>query len=108
MQTIADELNQNTQPTYEMEVIDPIGVDQPQPKLDFSFLTAQTGEGSIEDYLLHPLNFNESKGMARVLRGLTGMFGSLSYAIVDVIIGGLDLLKSNKKVGKNYDGGGIS
>lgn len=61
------------------------------------FLKAETGEGDVEEYLTHVMNFNQSIGMARVLRGLTGMFGSLNYAIIDVIIGSLDVLKTAKK-----------
>lgn len=60
-------------------------------------LTAETGEGSIEMYIEHPLNFNNSKGVARVLRGLTGIMGNLNYAIVDIVIGSLDVLKSSSK-----------
>lgn len=99
--TIAEELNDNFVPSYQMEVIEPI--ERPAPKVDLSFLKAQTGEGMVEEYIQHPLNFNSSKGMARVLRGLTGMFGSLSYALVDVVIGTLDLLKSTKKADINND-----
>lgn len=97
--TIEEVLNESSAPSYEMEVIQPIDT-AAAPGINFDFLKAQTGEGNIEEYILHPLNFNESKGMARVLRGLTGMFGSLSYALVDIVIGTLDLLKTSKKVGQ--------
>jgi hypothetical protein len=69
-------------------------------------MTAPTGSGSIESYVNHPMNFNESKSVARILRGLTGMFDNLDYAIIDIIIGGLDLLKSRRK--NNYDVSGGS
>lgn len=69
-------------------------------------ITAETGAGSVESYINHPMNFNESKSVARILRGLTGMFDNLNYAIIDVIIGGLDLLKSRRN--NNYDVSGGS
>lgn len=71
-----------------------------EPKgLDFSFLKAETGEGEIEDYITHPLNFNESRGTARVLRGLTGMFGSLRYAVIDIAIGLMEFTKPKQNMG---------
>lgn len=66
-------------------------------------LKAETGSGSIESYLNHPMNFNSSKAVARMLRGLTGMFGSLNYAIIDIVIGGLDLMKNSRKAAGNDD-----
>jgi hypothetical protein len=63
---------------------------------DLSFLKSPTGEGSIEDYLDSPLNFNSSRSMARIIRGLSGMLGSLDLAIVDIFVGALDYLKSRK------------
>lgn len=69
--------------------------------MDFSFLKAPTGEGSIEEYLQHPMNFNESRGMARILRGLSGMFDNLNYALVDIVVGIMDLSKSSKLRGAN-------
>lgn len=65
--------------------------------IDFKrLLLAQTGEGSIEDYIHHPLNISENKNMARILRGLTGMFGELSLAIIDIGVGMLDFFKGSK------------
>jgi hypothetical protein len=64
---------------------------------DFDLFKAETGEGRIEDYLEHPLNFNNSKPMARVIRGLTGMFDNLNLAIIDIVIGGLEYVKSRSK-----------
>lgn len=45
-----------------------------------------TGPGAVEEYLDHPLNFNKSRWLARLIRGLTGWFGSLEKALVDVIL----------------------
>jgi hypothetical protein len=64
-------------------------------------LKAPTGEGSVGEYVEHPLNFNASMHMARVLRGLTGMLGTLNYAAVDIVIGGLGFLKDKRKVVEN-------
>jgi hypothetical protein len=50
-------------------------------------LKSPTGEGPIEDYINQPLNFDNSKGMAQVLRGLTGLLGSLNYAVIDIVLG---------------------
>lgn len=77
--------------------------------LDLSFLKAETGEGPIESYFDHPLNFNESKGMARILRGATGLFGSLNLAIIDIGIGLLDVMKRKpviQEAPNQYIGGG--
>lgn len=102
MSTIEQEMNgdymeQGTQqdiPQLEGEV-------QQRKGIDFSFLSAPTGDGAIEDYLDHPMNFNNSKGVARIIRGFTGMFGSLNYALVDIVLGALDL--SPKKGAEKHD-----
>lgn len=51
------------------------------------WIKAETGPGSIEEYVQHPLNFNSSREVAQVLRGLTGMFDRLNYAVIDVVMG---------------------
>lgn len=102
--TIAEELNE-TQP-QPMETIEPIE-QTPTKGIDLGFLKAPTGEGSVGDYLDHPMNFNNSKGMARVLRGLTGMMGSLDLAIIDIVVGTLDLLKTNKRETVQHDNTGV-
>lgn len=66
--------------------------------IDLSFLRAETGSGSIEDYLDHPMNFNNSKAIARMLRGAEGLFGSLRLAIIDIVLGGLEFAKERKAV----------
>jgi hypothetical protein len=57
------------------------------------FLKAPTGAGAVEDYINHPMNIKKNEHFARVLRGLTGMFNSLDYAIIDVVIGALGFMK---------------
>lgn len=59
------------------------------------FLTADTGPGEIEDYLDHPLNWRKARWVARVLRGLTGMFGNLKKAVIDVFLGVLESVERN-------------
>lgn len=66
---------------------------------DMGFLTTKTGEGSIADYQDHPLNYNKSKGMAQIIRGFTGLFGALDLAIIDILVGALQISKE-KKVGE--------
>jgi hypothetical protein len=55
------------------------------PNLDI--LKAETGKGDIEDYISHPLNLKKNKGIAQILRGLTGLLGNLNLAIVDILLG---------------------
>ena len=64
--------------------------------IDLGFLFAETGEGSIDDYVDHPMNFNSSKGLAQVLRGLTGMFFDLKLAIIDIVLGSFKMVMEGK------------
>lgn len=61
------------------------------------FLKAKTGSGLVEDYIDHPMNIGKNEGFARMLRGLTGMFNSLDYAIIDVVIGGFKFMKKGDR-----------
>lgn len=112
-QTIEEQLNGSGAAAAEFQEIPQQQPEQRGIGIDLSVLKTETGEGSVEDYLEHTLNFNSSKGMARVLRGLTGMMGSLNFALVDIVVGTLDLMKSSKPKGiNNHDDistrGGIS
>lgn len=61
---------------------------KPSFGIDLSFLTKETGDGEIEDYLTHPMNFKKSVGMAQIIRGITGLVGSsLKYALLDITMG---------------------
>lgn len=72
---------------------------------DMSFILAPTGEGTVEDYVDHAMNPKGSKGVARILRGTTGMLGSLNYAIIDIALGSLEVMKEGKQAnGKTADG----
>ena len=77
------------------EVIMPQPEDATPPIM--AILKKETGAGEIDDYLAHPLNFNGSKALAQVVRGITGFFGGMRYAIVDVIIGTLRHLAERGK-----------
>lgn len=73
--------------TFEAEV-----VERPSFKIP-EFLKAETGAGDIESYVDHPMNFNKSMPLARMLRGFTGMFGSLRYAVIDIVLGAFEMRK---------------
>lgn len=78
-------------------VIPPAGEVQEQRVFQIpEFLKAKTGSGSIESYIEHPMNMGKSEPFARILRGLTGMFNSLDYAIIDIVIGGFQFIKKTK------------
>lgn len=84
--------------------------EQPSRMNDFfqKILTAETGEGAIEDYLEHPMNFLNSKGLAQMLRGAHGILGNLKLAIIDIGFGFLRFSnerKAIKNVNSIPDGG---
>lgn len=64
---------------------------------DMSFILAPTGDGPVEEYIDHPMNIKGSRGSARILRGLTGMLGQLNYAIVDIALGTIEVMKEGKQ-----------
>jgi hypothetical protein len=108
----------NNQTTNEMPTIEPLEMPQEtvvhepsrMQEILNKIMTAETGEGAIGDYIDHPMNFLKSKGLARVLRGLTGIFGSLSLAIIDIAVGALEFSKERKGAVVNNDvssGGGF-
>lgn len=72
---------------------------------DLSFLLAPTGPGSIDDYVDHPLNAQQSKGLAQMLRGFTGLCGALDYAIVDIGLGAVTYMQEGKRHGQTDTGG---
>lgn len=80
--------------SIETEVNDAPGVRLAMP--DLSFLAAQTGEGAVEEYLEHPLNFDHTKSTARILRGCTGLCGQLDYALIDIALGIIEKLRGKE------------
>jgi hypothetical protein len=117
MPTLDEIANENTVNPNEMPTIEPLGdMQEPTPQNNRiqeilnKVMTAETGGGAIGDYIDHPMNFLKSKGLARVLRGLTGIFGSLSLAIIDIAVGTLEFSKERKGAVINNDvpsGGGF-
>jgi hypothetical protein len=100
--------NETVNPTNEMPTIEPMDYEVPQQnsriqEILSKIMTAETGEGAVGDYIEHPMNFMKSKGLARVLRGLTGIFGSLSLAIIDIAVGTLEFSKERKGAVVNND-----
>lgn len=68
-----------------------------------AFLTADSGPGPISDYVNHALNFNGSLGLAQVIRGATGMLGSLNKAIFDIAFGLMRMYKKPTATPKEQD-----
>lgn len=60
---------------------------------DLSFLAAPTGAGPIEEYIEHPLNFDNTRSTARILRGATGLCGELNYALIDIALGVIEKIQ---------------
>lgn len=102
--TIAEEINAGGMPNVETtENLEGVHVDGGDDgsggsRLDISFLKAKTGEGPIEGYIQHPLNFNESRPVARIIRGVTGLMGELDFALVDVMLGILEYMRGRQSV----------
>lgn len=61
-------------------------------------LKSKTGEGSIESYQDHPLNFKNNKYLGQIIRGMTGIIGSLDLAIIDIVMGLLGYFTDKKKM----------
>lgn len=78
------------------EAIEPEVIEQSSRGIDFSVLKTQTGDGEINDYINHPLNFNQSRGMAQIIRGVTGFAGEMRYAIIDIVLGAMHYSKERK------------
>jgi hypothetical protein len=75
--------------------MDPAGISAPEPPRPSwwdRLITAETGEGPISNYRNHPINFTGDDGGARLARGLTGLFENLNLAIVDLLVGAVQLL----------------
>ena len=63
----------------------------------WDLLKKPTGKGQIEDYLDHPLNVSRSAGLGQAIRGLSGLLGSLDYAVVDIVLGVFRALMEGRK-----------
>jgi hypothetical protein len=58
-------------------------------------ITAETGEGPLSSYRNHTINFTGDDGGARLARGMTGLFDNLNLAVVDLVVGAVQLLMRN-------------
>lgn len=67
-------------------------------RFDLSVLKSRTGEGPVEEYINHPLNFNSSRAVARILRGATGLIGELDFALADIGFGVLEYMRGRSGV----------
>lgn len=72
------------------------GSEQPKQNSFWSMLKSETGEGSIQSYSNHPLNLKSNDYVSQIIRGLTGMIGSLNFAIIDIFLGGFGLFKEKR------------
>ena len=102
---IANEAAMDTLPvidTPEPEQFDQDVVNQnKRNELLKKILTTETGPGPLSDYTDHPMNFNKSKGLAKILRGISGFLdgNSLRLAIIDIFIGALEFSKERGTIG---------
>jgi len=62
-----------------------------------------TGPGPIRDYTEHPANWNRSPAVARLLRGITGFLGASDFAILDILVGLLELWQSRRPQASHPD-----
>lgn len=62
------------------------------------FIKRPTGEGDVNEYINHPMNYDGTREVGQVIRGMTGLLGALNYAIIDIGIGLMKIL-SKKKAG---------
>lgn len=66
------------------------------PQIDLSWLKAKTGPGTIESYIDHPLDASRSRGVAQILRGVTGLAGDLDLAVIDIGLGLVEVIKEKR------------
>lgn len=96
--SILDDINESAPAPAIEESAPAIEESAPRMGIDLGFLQAKTGEGSIEDYIHHPMNVSKSKGLGQVIRGFTGLFGALDLAIIDIVVGLMQFTREKKEV----------
>jgi len=94
MKFTLDEIGENVPDpnTFQERIVPP-----PEPAIWEKILNAPTGEGELIEYYHHPLNFNFSEPLARILRGLTGIIGNLNLALADILVGLLQFVFEQRK-----------
>lgn len=81
--SIEDAININ-----DVHVVETAAPTSPAMRINWDWLKTETGEGDIEQYINHPLNFAKHEGLARIIRGVSGFVGhKLNFAIVDILLG---------------------
>jgi hypothetical protein len=63
-----------------------------------SILKSPTGQGTIDSYNDHPLNFKNNHFLSQILRGLSGIIGTLDFAVIDIILGTIGFFKGASDV----------
>jgi hypothetical protein len=82
---LADPLDEETSPAG-------IAVEPARPSWWDRLITAETGEGPLSSYRDHTINFTGDEGGARLARGMTGLFDNLNLAVVDLVVGAVQVL----------------
>lgn len=75
---------------------EPMGQPSQSPSRLLDVLKSETAQGDIEEYQKHMLNFDGSKAVGRMIRGLEGIAGSLNFAVLDIVLG---FMEYTKKIG---------
>lgn len=82
MRSIADEITNTTMPAEDLAIPE---APEPEPEPWWQRLvSAETGDGELAEYTSHPLNVTGEAWNARLARGVTGLFGNLRLAVVDI------------------------
>jgi len=63
------------------------GVQIEKENLATKIFNAPSPKKKVEEYLNHPLNFDQEISTGRIIRGVEGIIGNLDRAMVDVILG---------------------
>lgn len=96
MDTIAEAANE--EPEVDLPgAADLAGEPAPSPSWWERFISADTGEGPLANYRDHAINFTGDEGGARIARGMTGLFDNLNLAVVDLVVGGIQVFVGLKK-----------
>jgi len=65
------------------------------------YVTATTGNGSLQEYQDTPVNPNNSEGVAHIMRGVSGLMGKKidDWALIDILQGAFKFSKEHKSDG---------
>lgn len=97
MRSIADDVNTSTTMAAQ-DLAAPEAPPEPTPEPWWQRLvSAETGAGELADYTSHPLNITGEPWNARLARGVTGLFGDLRLAVVDIIMAVVEMWWSKRR-----------